>query len=126
MRLYYMCMDKCLEVFDIDLRREEVERKTVEHNALWSPFQCYEPGYRDFEQFLESRCFPRYRANRKEIFRSIGIDYYDPWSIVRRTRGIMMNEPCWFLYESDTGIITVELLGGEISADADLIRASCG
>ncbi|MBE6901170.1 MAG: hypothetical protein E7478_01715 [Ruminococcaceae bacterium] len=91
MRSYYMCFDKCLEVFDVDISRETVVRRTVEFNALWSPFQSCEPSFRDFEQYLESRCFPRYRANRKEIFKAIGIDYYDPWSLVHRTRGIMMD-----------------------------------
>lgn len=126
MKFYYMCVEKCLVVFDVDIKTRSVIRRTVNFDPLWSPFQNYEPNFSDFEEFLESRCFPRYRHNKMMILEQLGIEFYDPWQIVRRTRGIMMHEPCWLLNESDTGDITVELFGGDVSVNAESIRSSCG
>lgn len=45
------------------------------------------PTMKDFEDFLEDRCFPRTRDNMKLHLRELGLDYYDPYAICRKTNG---------------------------------------
>lgn len=40
--------------------------------------------------FLESRCFNRNRPDKDDLLKSIGLDTYDVWEIVRKTSGKMI------------------------------------
>jgi len=50
------------------------------------------PTFTDYENFLESRCFPRSRANCKELLRQLDIPYYDPIAICEKTKGKMAED----------------------------------
>ncbi len=126
MKYYYMCKDECLEVFDVNEQSQTVSRRTVRFEPLWTPFQSYDPNIFEFRRFLESRCFPKYRANKREILDMMGIENYVPWKIVTLTHGAIMNDPCWILHETDTGDITVHLSGGEVVVNAEAVRAAVG
>lgn len=43
--------------------------------------------YEDLIESYEDRCFPRERANCKTVLKSIGLDYYNPELICRKTHG---------------------------------------
>lgn len=45
------------------------------------------PDWEDYEYFLESRCMPRTRYGIKRELRGLGLDFYDPFLIVQKTRG---------------------------------------
>lgn len=45
------------------------------------------PNWEDFEEFLESRCMPRTRYGIREEVRFMGLDVYDPFQIVIKTKG---------------------------------------
>lgn len=45
------------------------------------------PDWEDFEEFLESRCMPRTRYGIREELDYMGIDTYDPFQIVEKTKG---------------------------------------
>lgn len=45
------------------------------------------PDWEDYEAFLESRCMPRTRYGIREELKAIGIDFYDPFLIIQKTRG---------------------------------------
>ncbi len=45
------------------------------------------PGWEDYEYFLESRCMPKTRYGIREELRNMGIDCYDPFQIIQKTRG---------------------------------------
>lgn len=52
------------------------------------------------------RCFPRSRANLKEILRDIGVDSYDPLQIIEKTDGRMAEDKQWIeiiYYERNGG-----------------------
>ncbi len=64
------------------------------------------PDWVRFEEFLESRCFPRGRANLKDVLRDIGVDSYDPLQIIERTKGRMAEDKQWIeiiYYEKQKG-----------------------
>ena len=48
-----------------------------------------EPDYDDYEQFLESRCFPRTRDKMKLELKRLDIPFYDPILIIEKTLGRM-------------------------------------
>lgn len=45
------------------------------------------PDWEDYEAFLESRCMPRTRYGIRDELKAIGIDFYDPFLIIQKTRG---------------------------------------
>jgi len=45
------------------------------------------PGWEDYNAFMESRCMPRTRYGIREELKYMGIDVYDPFQIVEKTSG---------------------------------------
>lgn len=45
------------------------------------------PEWEDYEYFLESRCMPGTRYGIREELKSMGLDSYDPFQIIQKTRG---------------------------------------
>ena len=55
------------------------------------------PDWKDFEYFLEDRCFPRTRDHAKEILREMNLPFYDPLLIVEKTQGRMEGDHQWIM-----------------------------
>ena len=53
------------------------------------------PTWTDLELFLESRCVPRQRDGLPHYLAKLGLDKYDPLSIIRKTEGRMAEDACW-------------------------------
>ena len=53
------------------------------------------PTWEDLMAFLEERCVPRQREGIREYLETLGLDEYDPWEIVKRTRGRMAEDQQW-------------------------------
>ena len=53
------------------------------------------PTWEDFESFLEDRCFPGTRDKLKLVLQDVGVDYYDPLQIIRKTQGRMAEDHQW-------------------------------
>ena len=45
--------------------------------------------------FLEERCIPRQRDGIREYLGVLGLDEYDPWEIIKRTKGRMAEDQQW-------------------------------
>ena len=45
------------------------------------------PDFSDYEDFLESRCFPRSRDKMKLMLKQFDIPFYDPFLIIEKTEG---------------------------------------
>ena len=60
----------------------------------------------DLEYFLRERCFPETRANKDELLQLLDVPYYDPWLIVRRTKGRMVHDNIYleFVGEEDVSL----------------------
>lgn len=62
--------------------------KNFTDDVILRPFGVNEnPTYKDLEDFMESRCFPRTRGNCRELLEKIGLDNYDPFEIVKINHG---------------------------------------
>ena len=53
------------------------------------------PDGKDFEVFLESRCFPREREDVELILEELELEAYEPFAIVERTGGRMAEDNQW-------------------------------
>ena len=54
-----------------------------------------DPGWQDYQSFLEERCIPKSRAGLKEYLNAIGVDEYNPVEIIRKTKGKMAEDQSW-------------------------------
>ena len=53
------------------------------------------PSWADYEWFLRDRVFPEERDNCKEELWKLGLDYWDPLSIIKVTKGRMAEDLMW-------------------------------
>ena len=87
-------------VIDVDESSREVEI----HNYIDKPmFRAFgvntEPTFEDYEEFIESRCFPRQRDKMKLELKRLGIPFYDPIMIIEKTEGRMPEDNFWIKIE---------------------------
>lgn len=90
-----------------DFKTETVTFTNYIFDLMWCPFGKLEKAtFKDLEEYWESRCFPRERANAKELLRLLGVDCYDPYSIVRKTHGVQNEDYCWLRFDDEEGKIS--------------------
>lgn len=74
----------------VDLSKNKVKIKNHTRELLDTAFGCVKhPTVEDFEDLLESRCFPRTRRHVDWCLKELGLDFYDPYAIVDVTDGKM-------------------------------------
>lgn len=93
LRLYYMENSNINTIIDVDITRHKVKIKNFTNNLLDRAFGPKEEvTYEEYEEFLESRCFPRTRDKMKIQLEMIGIPFYDPMLIIEKTKGRMAED----------------------------------
>ena len=87
-------------LIDIDETERLVKIKNYIDNPQYRAFGINtEPTYEDYEEFIESRCFPRTRDKMKLELQRLGIPFYDPILIVEKTEGRMAEDRFWIRIE---------------------------
>lgn len=88
MRLDFMFRQKvCTEIY-VDFENKQIKIINRTNDIMKRAFGVNEnPTWENFEDFLESRCFPRSRALKKTILSKLGIDSYDTFQIIEKTKG---------------------------------------
>ena len=90
MTLYYKNGERRTTKIVVDYVKNTVEIENYSDFPLELAFGVNtNPTMKDFEDFLEDRCFPRTRDNMKLHLRELGLDYYDPYAICRKTNGCL-------------------------------------
>ena len=93
LRLWYMYYNMPCTLIDADEKNRIVRIKNYTNRIFYRAFGVVtEPSYEDFEEFLESRCFPRTRDKQKIILEAMGLMFYDPLSIIEKTEGRMAED----------------------------------
>lgn len=96
MRMDFMWEDECCTEILIDFREQKVAIQNETDDLLHRAFGIKaKPTWEDFEEFLESRCFPRTREGISLILEDLELDFYDPLSIVEKTQGRMAEDMQW-------------------------------
>ena len=95
-RIFYMHGDTLCTVIDVDHRNEKVYVKNLTEKPLLTAFgRKGEPTWQDYQLFLTERCFPQSRAHSRQILRDLGLDFFDPESIIQKTRGRIAGDRHW-------------------------------
>ena len=81
------------------LADETAKKVLIENHTsdpLYTAFGVNEnPGWQDYQSFLEERCIPKSRAGLQEYLNAIGVDEYHPLEIIRKTKGRMAEDQSW-------------------------------
>lgn len=97
-RILYVFMDREIPATVIDVcgLTRKVQIVNLTDDLLSRAFGIREnPDWKDYEEFLESRCMPRTRYGIREELRDLGVDSYDPFQIVEKTAGRVHGDGQW-------------------------------
>lgn len=101
MRIDFRLRDRTCTVIYVDFAHEVVEIQNRTDDVLHRAFGVNEhPTWHDFEQFLETRCFPRSRGYAKMILRGLGVNGYDPLAIAEATGGRTAEDEMYLTFRS--------------------------
>ncbi len=96
LRMEFMCEDELCSSILVNFKDKQIEVVNHTSDIIHQAFGVKaKPDWDDFEYFLESRCFPRGRDHMKDILRALGLDSYDPLSIIEKTGGRMAEDKQW-------------------------------
>ena len=100
LRLWYMRNADVCTIIDADEHHRKVEIYNYTTEKMNRAFGVREhPTYEDYEEFLESRCFPRTRDKMKLELKSLDLPFYDPLMIIEKTEGRMAEDNFWIKIE---------------------------
>lgn len=93
LRLLYMENNDINTIIDVDMINQKVKIKNFTNNLLARAFGPKEEvSYKEYEEFLESRCFPKTRDKMKIQLELLDIPFYDPLLIIEKTKGRMAED----------------------------------
>lgn len=96
MRMDFMCQDELCTTILIDFAKRKIAVRNETEDMIHRAFGMKaKPTWEDFEEFLESRCFPRTREHLRLVLEDVGVDSYDPLAIIEKTRGRMAEDLQW-------------------------------
>lgn len=101
-KMYYMGLDELFT--EIFLYMDgTVEFVNYTDNIMNRAFGVRESplNIRDLEKLLEYRSFPRTRGNANELLRDLGLEFYEVFSIVEKTHGVMFDDIYWIKFEGE-------------------------
>lgn len=100
LRLWYMNGRHACTLIDVDDINQRVVIRNYTSNILLRAFGKNEhPTYKEYEEFLESRCFPAQRDKMKLILKDLDLPFYDPFLIIKKTEGRMAEDDFWIRIE---------------------------
>lgn len=100
MKLTYMHMNEpCTEII---VEAGKISIINFTEDLLDRAFGANEhPTFSDFEEFLESRCFPRNRFNARQLIRWLGTSGYNPIEVISRyTDGVIFEDNFWIRFDT--------------------------
>ena len=96
MRMQFMHENELCTTIDVDFMNKKIYIKNHTDDMIHRAFGVVKnPTWEEFEGFLERRCFPKTRANLKNVLRDVGVSSYDPLQIIEKTQGRMAEDRQW-------------------------------
>ena len=100
LRMFYMHNQEICTLIDVDDINQKVIIKNYTKNIMYKAFGINEnPTYKDYQEFLNERCFPETRDKLKLILEDLGLPFYDPFLIIKKTEGRMAEDNFWIRIE---------------------------
>lgn len=88
MRMKYMRKNYTCTLIDINFAERKLKIYNLTDDMLRRAFGVIEePDWDDLTEFLKERCFSENRGDAKHILNILGLDNYDVFQIVERTKG---------------------------------------
>jgi putative transcriptional regulator len=102
LRMLYYYKNHLCTIIDVDEKNRRVKIRNYQTELIYRAFGKNEnPTYEEFEEFLESRSFPRERDKMKISLEELDIPFYEPMLIVEKTNGRMAEDDFWIKIERD-------------------------
>lgn len=99
-RLWYMHKQNVCTLIDVNELKREVRIMNYTDNLMFRAFGVTEePDFEMYQEFLESRCFPKTRDKMKLILKDLDLPFYDPFLIIEKTEGRMAEDDFWIRIE---------------------------
>lgn len=99
-RLWYMYKQNVCTLIDVNELKREVKIVNYTDNLMFRAFGVVEePDFEMYQEFLESRCFPKERDKMKLILKDMDLPFYDPFLIIEKTEGRMAEDDFWICIE---------------------------
>lgn len=99
-RLWYMHNQTVCTLIDVDEINQKVRIKNYVDHIMFRAFGRVEtPDFQMYQEFLESRCFPRTRDKMKLVLKDLDLPFYDPFMIIEKTEGRMAEDDFWIRIE---------------------------
>ncbi len=100
LRLWYMYQNTACTIIDVNEPLRKVKIFNFTGNLFFRAFgKVEEPTFEMYEEFLESRCFPRTRDKMKLQLEQLNLPFYDPILIIEKTQGRMADDMFWIRIE---------------------------
>lgn len=100
LRLWYMHNQTVCTIIDVNELTRQVQITNYVDNIMFRAFGTNEnPNFEEYQEFLESRCFPRSRDKMKLVLRDLDLPFYDPFLIIEKTEGRMAEDDFWIKIE---------------------------
>lgn len=100
MRLWYMLKNEVCTIIDVNEREKRIQIYNYTKDNIKRAFGKNEyPTFEEYEEFLESRCFPRSRDKMKIMLKELDLPFYEPLMIIEKTFGKMAEDEFWIRIE---------------------------
>ena len=100
LRLWYYYKNEVCTIIDVDERKRILQVYNYTGDDMLKAFgKNEEITFEMYEEFLESRCFPRNRDKMKLNLRELDLPFYDPIMIIEKTGGRMAEDEFWIKIE---------------------------
>ena len=98
--MFYMYKDIPCTRIEINSGKISIENYTNDVvNCAFGFFK--NPTMEQLHDFLEDRCFPEARFNKRQLLNDVNLDYYDPFQIIKLTHGAMSDDLYWIKFENE-------------------------
>ena len=100
LRLWYYYKNEVCTIIDVDERNHIVQIYNYTEDNMLKAFGKQDViNYELYEEFLESRCFPKERDKMKLKLKELDLPFYDPLMIIEKTQGRMAEDEFWIEIE---------------------------
>ncbi len=95
-KITYMLGHKPMTVIYVDFFNKKIHIQNRTDNKYDKAFgKVTNPNWEQFEIFINDRVIPKERIDLDKALKIIGVDHYDPYLIISKTKGKMEGDKFW-------------------------------
>ena len=95
-KITYMLGHKPMTIIYVDFLDKKIKIQNRTDNIYDRAFgKVDNPNWKQFEIFINDRVIPKERVDLDRALKTIGVDHYDPFLIISKTKGKMAGDNYW-------------------------------